>query len=215
MKWRWLTKWRWSVLISTSLTMGAYARAEDEFTLYELLAPDTHRFAITYDVSTGVEGARFFFNPIREGSVSTDEKVMDPRTGKDLKWEIVKGKEAKATGLVRESVRDGSLFVKIHLPAPVARGSETRLRIYKTYFDPKSYTIEGDRIVFDRGLAIRRNAVLLPAGYELVGCSVPAIVSTEKDGRVKVSFINDRDDVLPVKLTGRRLSAVATSRGRS
>jgi hypothetical protein len=36
---------------------------------------------------------------------------------------------------------------------------------------------------------------------------VPGIVSTGADGRVRVSFVNDRDDVLPVRITGRRLSA--------
>ena len=60
-------------------------------------------------------------------------------------------------------------------------------------------------VVFDRPLGIRRNVVVLPSGYELIGCSVPAIVSTQPDGRLRVSMLNDRDDQLPVKITGRRL----------
>jgi hypothetical protein len=48
--------------------------------------------------------------------------------------------------------------------------------------------------------------VVLPAGYELVGSAVPAIVSTESDGRVVASFVNDRDDSLAVKVEGRRLA---------
>jgi hypothetical protein len=40
---------------------------------------------------------------------------------------------------------------------------------------------------------------------------VPAIVSTGKDGRVKASFVNDRDDTLPVKIVGRRLASGARS----
>src|SRR6266508_2687943 len=43
---------------------------DDDFTLYELLAPDSHRFAITYDVTTAKEGDLFFLNPIREGSIA-------------------------------------------------------------------------------------------------------------------------------------------------
>jgi hypothetical protein len=187
------------------LLAGAAARGEDEYTLYELLAPESHRFAITYDVTTAVEGARFFFNPIREGSVSTDEKVIERGRGGELKWEVVKGREAKASGLVRPTVSDDSSYIKVYLPAPVPSGGATRLRISKTYLDPKSYYAEGDTIVFDRPLSIRRNAVVLPAGYELVGCAVPAIVSTEPDGRVKVGFVNDRDDSLPVRIVGRRL----------
>jgi hypothetical protein len=80
-----------------------------------------------------------------------------------------------------------------------------RFRIYKTYEDAASYSAQGDRIVFDRPLGIRRNAVVLPAGYELIGASVPTIVSIQSDGRVRVSMVNDRDDQLPVKLTGRKL----------
>jgi hypothetical protein len=40
------------------LLLGVTAAAEDEFTLYELLAPDSDRFAITYDVTTSREGDR-------------------------------------------------------------------------------------------------------------------------------------------------------------
>jgi hypothetical protein len=47
--------------------------------------------------------------------------------------------------------------------------------------------------------------VILPKGYELVGSGSPAIVSTEGDGRVHVSFLNDREDQLPVKIAGRKL----------
>jgi len=38
-----------------------------------------------------------------------------------------------------------------------------------------------------------------------VGSASPAIVSTDAAGRVHVSFLNDRDDQLPVKIIGRRL----------
>jgi len=39
----------------------------------------------------------------------------------------------------------------------------------------------------------------------LVASQSPGIVSTDADGRVHISFLNDRDDQLPVKITGRRL----------
>jgi hypothetical protein len=181
------------------------AAADDEYTLYELLAPETHRFAITYDVTTSTEGARLFFNPIRPGSTATDERVIDRATGRDLRFSIVKGREAKATGLVEPDTADDALFIRVELASPVPKGGERRLRILKTYADPKSYFTEGDRIVFARGLGIPNNAVVLPKGYELVACSVPAIVSTEADGRMKASFANDRADELGVRIVGRRL----------
>ena len=56
--------------------------AADEFTLYELQPPETHQFAITYDVTATREGAPFFFNPIRPGSVATKERVIERSSGK-------------------------------------------------------------------------------------------------------------------------------------
>ena len=55
---------RW--LVGIALTFSV-AFGQHELTVYELLAPDTHKFAITYDVSTSVEGAPFYVNPIRKG----------------------------------------------------------------------------------------------------------------------------------------------------
>jgi len=187
------------------LLLSFCASASDEFTLYELLPPETHQFAITYDVTTTREGAQFFFNPIRPGSVASKERIIERTTGKELKFEVVSGKEARLTGLVPADTRDEAQFIRVSLPAPVPKGGETRLRIYKTYTDPASYLLKDGRLVFDRPLGIKRNTVLLPAGWELVGSASPAIVSTDQDGRVRVSFLNDRDDQLPVKIVARRL----------
>jgi len=179
--------------------------AADEFTLYELLPPETHSFAITYDVTTTREGAAFFFNPIRPGSVSTKERVIERSTGKELKFEVVSGKDAKATGLVPPDTPDKAEFIRVHLPGPVPKRGETRIRIFKTYTDAASYTLKDGQLVFARPLGIKRNVVVLPKGWELIECGSPGIVSTDSDGRVRVSFVNDRDDQLPVKIVARRL----------
>ena len=162
------------------------------FTLYELLAPDSHQFAITYDVTQDKEGADVFLNPIRPGSVSTKERVVDPATGKDLKFEEVTDEK-------------GAHFIKVHLPGPVPKGGETRIRILKTYTDAASYYVKDGQLIFDRPLGVKRNVILMPKGWELIGCASPGIVSTDNDGRVRVSFLNDRDDQLPVKIVGRKL----------
>jgi hypothetical protein len=188
-----------------SIILCLRAVAAEEFTLYELLAPETHQFAITYDVTATREGEQFFLNPIRPGSVAAKERVVERSTGKELKFEVVDGKEAKTTGLVPAETPDKAEFIKVHLPAPVPKGGETRIRIFKTYTDPASYTLSGGQLVFTRPLGIRRNVVLLPKGWELVECASPAMVSTDADGRVRVSFLNDRDDQLPVKIVARRL----------
>ena len=188
------------------LLLAAPALADDDFTLYDLLPPDTHQFAITYDVTTAREGAELFFNPIRPGSVATKEKVLARATGKELQFEVVSGKEAKTSGLVSDKTADDAQFIRVHLPGPVPKGGETRIRILKTYTDAASYFLEKDgRLVFTRPLGIKRNVVLLPKGWELIECASPGMISTDADGRVRVSFLNDRDDQLPVKIVARRL----------
>jgi len=193
-----------ALTLLATLPAGA-AFAQDAFTLYELLEPSSHRFAITYDVTTAREGATHFLNPVRPGSKVYDERVIDLASGKDLHFTLMTGAEAKAAGLARDRTPDADLFLAVNLPHPVPAGGEVRLRIIKTYEDPASYTTEGDTIVFDRGLGIRANSVVLPAGYELIGSATPGMVSTLSDGRIKISFLNDRDDTLPVRVVGRRL----------
>lgn len=170
------------------LAFAAIASA-DELTVYELLAPDTHSFAIIYDVSATREGAEFYLNPIRAGAVASKERVIERATGRELKWEVTEDQR----------------YLKVHLPKPVPKGGETRIRIFKTYTDAKSYYEKDGLVVFDRPLGIKRNVVVLPAGYEVIACASPAIISTQPDGRVRLSFVNDRDDQLPVKITARRL----------
>src|SRR5262249_54243659 len=70
-----------------ALLVASAAFAQSEFTLYDLLPPETHKFAITYDVAYAAEGAQFFVNPIRKGSKVSDERVIDLATGKPLKFE--------------------------------------------------------------------------------------------------------------------------------
>jgi hypothetical protein len=188
-----------------SLLLAAAALADDEVTLYELLPPDTHQFAIVYDVSQTREGAEFFFNPIRAGSVASKERVLARATGKDLPFEVVSGKEAKTGGLVSPKTADDAQFIRVKLPGPVPKGGETRIRILKTYTDAASYFVKDGQLVFTRPLGIKRNIIVLPKGWELIECASPGIVSTDPDGRVRVSFVNDRDDQLPVTLVARRL----------
>jgi hypothetical protein len=180
-------------------------RAADEITVYDLLAPATHSFDIIYDVTATREGAPYFFNPIRPGSVATKERVVDRATGKALEWKVVDGKTAKASGGVNARTADDAQFLRVTLARPVPKGGETRIRIYKTYTDAPSYYESDGGLVFDRPLGIKRNVVILPKGYELTGSASPAMVSLEADGRVHVSFLNDRDDQLPVRITGRKL----------
>src|SRR5262245_12638832 len=167
----------------------AQNRSEDEYTRYELLAPDTASFKIIYDVTAVTPGAKYFFNPIRQGSVASDESVIDLMTGTPLKFQDVSGAEARDSGLTNASL--DTRYIRVELARPVPQGGgEGRIRIIKTYKDPKSYFRDGTTIVFDRPLGIKRNAVVLPAGFEIVSCNIPSQVIEEADGRVGISFMN-------------------------
>lgn len=179
------------------------AFASDELTVYELLAPASHKFAIIYDMATSAEGSPYLFNPIRRGSVASDERIIDSATGKELKFETVPFEVAKMHGLKgRQSADD---YLQVTLAHPVPKGGEARVRIFKTYMDAASYNPDGRDLTFERSFGIKRNVIVLPAGFELTACSAPGIISTQADGRVRISFFNDRDDQLFVKLRGRPL----------
>jgi hypothetical protein len=94
-------------------------------------------------------------------------------------------------------------FIKIRLARAVPAEGRGRLLILKTYKDPKSYYREGDSIVFNRSLGIKRNSVVLPAGYELVGSNVPSQVLPEPDGRIEISFMNPSAGEAPLVLRAR------------
>ena len=171
----------------------------DEYTRYELLAPDTSSFAIHYEVTATSAGATYFYNPIRKGSVASNESVLDVATGATLHFEVVSGAEAAKDPLMKSA--DTSVdYIKVSLRHAVPAGGQQRLLILKTYKDPKSYYREGDAIVFNRSLSIPRNSVVLPAGYEVVGCNVPSQVLTEPDGRIEISFMNDSGAEAPLLL---------------
>lgn len=183
---------------------------EDDYTRYELLAPDSAQFRIYYEVTATTPGARFFYNTIRPGSVATDERVIDLATGQPLAWAVVSGKDARTAG--HPAADPDTEYIKVTLARPVPQGGEARLLIDKTYKDAKSYYRDGDAIVFDRSLGIRRNTIVLPLGYRLVSCNVPSQVIPTTDRRVQVSFMNPGPAAAPLRIRARPgLPTVATA----
>jgi len=174
----------------------------NEHTRYELLAPESASFRISYEVTATTAGATSFYNPIRKGSTASDESVIDAMSGEKLHFEIVSGEEARKDSLMPEADA-ATNYIKVTLARPVPVDGQGRLLILKTYKDAKSYYREGDTIVFNRSLGIKRNSVVLPAGYEMIACNVPSQVLLEPDGRVAVSFMNAGPGVAPLVLKAR------------
>ena len=200
-----------ALLVSTALVTTAhggtlYAQATaparqteaDAYTRYELLAPGSGKFRIIYEVTATTPGAIHYFNPIRKGSIATDERVLDRASGKALAFEEVGAESARAGGVRGDSLQT---YIRVTLARPVpADGGEQRVLIFKTYEDAASYFTRGDTLVFTRPLGIKRNAVVLPAGYELLASSFPAQVLQEADGRVGISFWNNTPSEAAVTL---------------
>lgn len=174
---------------STSATASVAQTETDEYTRYELLAPESASFKIHYELTATAPGAKFFYNPIRKGSTASDESVFDSMSGEPLHFEVVSGTEAQKDPLM-SGADAGTDYIKISLARPVPPEGQGRVLILKTYKDAKSYYRDGDTIVFNRPLGIKRNKVVLPAGYELVACNVPSQVLSEPDGRIAISFMN-------------------------
>ena len=183
----------------------AQNRAEDEYTRYELLDPASSAFKITYDVTAVTPGAKFYFNAIRRGSVASDESVIDLATGQPLTFEQISGAAAREAGLTNAALDTD--YIKVTLARAVPQVGGARIRIIKTYKDPKSYFRDGDAIVFDRPLGIKRNAVILPPRFELIACNIPSQILEETDGRVGISFINAYPGQAPLVLKGRPVPA--------
>jgi hypothetical protein len=161
----------------------------DEYTRYELLAPETASFKITYEVTATTAGAKYFYNPIRKGSAASEESVIDAMSGAALRFAVVTGEEARKDPLMADAETDVN-YIKVWLARPVPQNGQGRMIIIKTYKDAKSYHEDGKTLVFDRPLGVKRNKVVLPLGYEVVGLTVPAQIGTEKDGRIAISFLH-------------------------
>jgi hypothetical protein len=175
----------------------------DDYTRYELLAPGSAKFRIYYEVTATTPGATEFFNPIRKGSVASDEHVYDRYTGAPLPFDVVRGDVARAGGV--RNADSTSQYIRVHLARPVPRDGEARILIDKTYYDPKSYYEENGLLVFARPLGIKRNAIVVPEGYEVVSCNVPSQVIEETTGRLSVSFWNALPAEAPLVIKARRL----------
>jgi len=89
----------------------AQTHGEDEYARYELLAPETAGYRLTYDVTAGTVGAKSFAVAIAGEDRPSDVSVIDILTGRPLKFAIA------------------SNSIRIDLARPVPEGGETRLRI--------------------------------------------------------------------------------------
>jgi hypothetical protein len=182
---------------------------QDRTIVYFLQPPETHAFALYHDYTESRPGIDRYLNVVRAGSAASRPSARVLDTGETLKVETVAGDDLLKAGLEKGEegeVPPGSEVVVIHFPAVPPDGS-VRLRISETYTDPKSYRLEGDELVFDRTFGRPRDAVVLPAGWYLTASSIPAMVSETSDGRIRLDFVNPRNDEIAVLIKARQRPA--------
>ena len=192
------------LILTLTAPAAAQNRGEDEYTRYELLAPETSSFKITFDVTAVTPGAKFFFNAIHNTTQVSDLSAIDLMTGAPLGITEVTGEQARAAGLTDANA--ATHYLQVSLARPVPDGGEVRIRIHKTYKDVAGYHREGDAVVFSRGLTVRRDAVVLPKSYEVVGANLPVQVIEEADGRLAASLMNIYPGEAPFVLRARAVA---------
>jgi hypothetical protein len=181
---------------------------QDRDIVYFLQQPDTHSFDLYHDYTESRPGVDKYVNVVRKGSRASKPSARILDTGEKLSVETLRGEEiSRAAVDIGEPVQPDSEAVVIRFPA-VEKGHSVRLRISETYTDEKSYRLEGDELVFDRSFGRPRNAVVLPAGWYLTACAIPAAVSQTSDGRIRLDFVNPRPDEIAVLIKAKKRSKV-------
>jgi hypothetical protein len=164
--------------------------AEDEYIRYELMPPDTNSITVTHDVSAVTPGAHSYSAPIPAGVQASGVSVVDLMTGAPLTFKLVAGR------------------IDVTLARPVPKGGQARIRILVTFKDPTRYHRDaraGNDIIFAWPLTVRRTAIVLPTGCELVGANVPVQLIQEGDGRLAANFMNLYPVDIPLVIKARAL----------
>jgi hypothetical protein len=181
------------------------AREETEI-VYFLQQPESHSFHLYHDFTETREGADKYLNVVRAGSKVSDPSARVLDTGEKLSTETLRGSQIAEAGLEVQPITPETEVVVVRFP-PVKKGQSLRLRIEETYADPSRYGLAGDELdelLWHRSFGRSHNDVVLPEGWYLTVSSIPATVSTEEDGRTRLSFVNPRPDAIDVFLKARR-----------
>jgi hypothetical protein len=177
---------------------------QDREIVYFLQPPETHAFDLYHDYTESRPGVDNYLNIVRGGSKVSNPSALILDTGEKLIVETLRGTKITDAKIdIGEPVTPQSEVVVIRF-APVKQGQSVRLRISETYTDPNRYGVVGDELVWDRAFGRPANAMVLPAGWYLTNCSIPATVSVQPDGRVRLDFVNPRNDNVEVLVTARR-----------
>jgi len=177
---------------------------QDRTIVYFLKEPDTHAFALYHDYTAAREGEHQYVNVVRTGSSVSEPSAKILDTGETLKTRTLTGADIAREKIdIPDRVEPETQVVLIPFP-PVKKGSSLRLRISETYTDPARYALVDGQLMWHRSFGRPRNDMVLPAGWYLTTSSMPAVITEDADGRIRLSFWNPRPDSLDVLVRGRR-----------
>lgn len=146
----------------------------DEYVRYDLARPDTATFRVLFDASVQIPNAKELRDPIRKGTVVSQGAATDLMTGRPLA--VSQTPDALVVTLARRVPENG----------------QGRVRIEKSVRSPATYRVENGVGVWSEPLIARRGLVILPAGFEAIGCNLPVQVIAQPDGRVGLAYMAQR-----------------------
>lgn len=177
---------------------------QDREIVYFLKEPETHAFSLYHDYTAVREGEHQYVNVVRTGSTVSEPSAMILDTGEVLKTRTLTGADVAREKIdIPDRVEPDTQLVLIPF-TPVKKGESVRLRISETYTDPARYALVEDQLMWHRSFGRPRNDMVLPPGWYLTTSSMPAVISQEPDGRVRLSFWNPRPDNVDVFVKARR-----------
>jgi hypothetical protein len=175
---------------------------QDREIVYFLKQPETHAFSLYHDYTASREGEHQYVNVVRSGSTVSDPSAMILDTGEVLKTRTLTGADIAREKIdISERVEPDTQVVLIPF-TPVKKGTSIRLRISETYTDPARYALIDQDLMWHRSFGRNRNDMVLPDGWYPTTCSIPAVVTEEPDGRIRLSFWNPRPDNVDVFVKG-------------
>jgi len=171
--------------------------------VYFMQQPTTHSFRLYHDYTESREGVNKYVNIVRPGSKASKPSALILDTGEQLKVETLKGKEITDKGIEIENLDESTEIVVIWF-APVKKGQTVRLRIEETYTDPNRYLLYNNELIWDRSFGRNRNAIVMPDNWYLTTNSIPAIISLNEAGKIRLDYVNPRPDNIEVFIKGKQ-----------
>jgi hypothetical protein len=172
---------------------------QDAYTRIELRDPDAGSFKVTHEVAVTAVGVRQYELQLWPGTQPMGAKATDLMSGAPLVAEM-KVVRAMPTGV---EGAQGAGAVRVNLARPVPKDGQGRIRIELEPRNTQMFKRTGQAASFKMPLRSPRGTIVLPAGYELLSCDIPAQILSEADGRIVVSYMHQMPPDATITLTMR------------